>query len=125
MRFEPACNGTHADQFPNPLATPRRRIASFAHLTSVTPKLSEVVPLRMSDEPLYEYVVPLVGEAIATVGLVESEPLGGGVVAPPVLPPLVLDVVIVHEKVCDVLSTPSDARAVTLYVPAVVPVPEI
>ena len=125
MRFEPACSGTHAVQFPNPLATPRWRIASFSHRTCVTPKASYVVPLSVSDEPLYEYVVLVVGEAIVTVGLVVSVPLGGGVVVPPVLPLLVLDVVIVHEKVCDVLNTPSDARAVTLYVPAVVPVPEI
>ena len=33
MLFEPACRGTDAVQFVNPLATPLRRIVSFCHLT--------------------------------------------------------------------------------------------
>ena len=235
MLFEPACRGTDAVQFVNPLATPTRRIVSFCHLTCVTATLSDAVPLSESDEAFVEYVDPLVGEVIVTVGLVESGPLvdgGGVVVVPPpvddvvlervtsslsvlglpapsyavisigfdparrgmlaivqlvvplatpltplgeishttrvmaddalplrvmldcevekdvsvvgaqidtvevaqlvgvvVVPPVLLlvdDVVIVHVKVCGVLlNTPSDARAVTVYVPAVVPVPEI
>jgi hypothetical protein len=72
MRFEPACRGTDVVQFVNPLATPLRRIVSFCHLTCVTATLSADVPLSVSDEPLNEYVDALVGEAIVTVGLVES-----------------------------------------------------
>jgi hypothetical protein len=72
MRFEPTCSGTDAVQFVNPLATPLRRIASFCHLTCVTATLSDAVPLSVSDELFIEYVDALVGEAIVTVGRVES-----------------------------------------------------
>src|SRR6185503_2593516 len=120
MVFEPTCSGTDVVQFVNPFATPLRFIWSFSHLTCVTPTLSDVVPLSASDEALIAYVEALVGEEIVTVGRVVSvPPVGGGVVPPPV------DVVMFHVNVSDVLNTPSEARAVTAYVPAVVPVPEI
>ena len=88
----------------------------------MTPKASYVVPLSTRDEPFIEYEVLVVGAPMVTVGRVLSVPDGGGVVLPL---PLVEDVVIVHVKDCDVLKTPSEARAVTEYVPAVVPVPEM
>jgi len=60
--------------------------------------------------------VLVVGVEIVAVGPVVSLP-------PPPPPPV--DAVIVHVKVREALSTPSDACAVTEYVPAVVPVPEM
>ena len=113
MVFEPTRRGTDAVQFVNPLATPLRVDEPTSHLTCVTPTLSDVVPASVIDGPLYENEFAVVGEVIVTVGLMVSGPLDGdvGVVVPPLL---VDDVVIAHEKVCDALNTPSDARAVTV-----------
>lgn len=101
MTFEPTRRGTDALQFVNPLATPLRVDAPTSHLTCVTPTLSDAVPLRVIDEAFIEYVDALVGEAIVTVGPMESGPLvdGGGVV---VVPPLPEDVVL--ERVTSSLS---------------------
>jgi len=92
------------------------RIASFCHLTCVTATLSDAVPLSVSDEAFIEYVDALVGEAIVTVGLVESAPL---VV---VVPPLSVDDVVL-ERVTLSLSTfglpaPSYAVISIRFVPA-------
>jgi hypothetical protein len=62
-----------------------------------------------------------VGGGVVGGGVVGGGVVGGGVVVPP--PPAAL---IVHVNVCAaLLNAPSDVRAVTEYVPAVVPVPEI
>jgi len=91
-----------------PLATPLPP-RSFAQVTCVTPTLSAVVPVRLIVEDVVEYVAAVVGVAIATVGRVVSPGA----------------VVIVHVNVCDAVRVPSEARAVTEYVPADVPAPEI
>jgi hypothetical protein len=67
-------------QFVVPLATPLPP-RSFDHRTCVTPTLSDAVPLNEVIDELVEYVVPLVGEPIVTVGRVVSG------VPPPVPPP--------------------------------------
>lgn len=69
-------------------------MASFSHLTCVTPKASDVVPLSAIDEAFIEKVEAEVGEEIVTVGGVVSVPVGGGVVVP-----LLVDVVMAHVNV--------------------------
>jgi hypothetical protein len=102
-----------------PLATPLTPLGEFSHTTRVM--TDDAVPVRVMLDCVVEKDVPVVGVQIDTVAV--GQPVG--VVVPPV-PLLVDDVVIVHVNVCDkLLNTPSDARAVTVYVPAVVPVPEI
>jgi len=104
-----------------PLATPLRPLGEFSHTTRVT--ADDAVPARVMLDCVVEKDVPAVGVQIDTVAVVQ--PVDGAVV-PPVPLLLVDDVVIVHVNVCAaLLNTPSDARAVTVYVPAVVPVPEI
>ena len=71
--------------------------------------MSPALPVRLIVEDVVEYVVAVVGVAIETVGRVVSPGA----------------VVIAHVNACDVVSVPSKARAVTEYVPAVVPVPEM
>jgi hypothetical protein len=56
-----------------------------------------------------EYVVPVVGVLIVAVGRVVSPPVA----------------LMTQVNVCDAVNTPSNARAVTEYEPAVVPAPEI
>jgi len=103
-----------------PLATPLTPLGEISHTTRVM--AGDALPVRVMLDCEVEKDVPVVGAQIDTVVVAQ---LVGVVVVPPVLL-LVDDVVIVHVKVCDVLlKTPSDARAVTVYVPAVVPVPEI
>jgi hypothetical protein len=102
-------------QFVVPLAEPLTPVATFSQTTRVI--ADDAVPVNVTLESVVEKDVPVVGVQIDTD--VVAQPEGA------VVPPLVDEVVIVHEKVCDVLKTPSDARAVTLYVPAVVPVPEM
>jgi|SRR6188474_840190 hypothetical protein len=103
-----------------PLATPLTPLGEISHTTRVM--ADDALPLRVMLDCEVEKDVSVVGAQIDTV---EVAQLVGVVVVPPVLL-LVDDVVIVHVKVCGVLlNTPSDARAVTVYVPAVVPVPEI
>ena len=112
-----------------PLATPLAPLGEFSHTTRVM--AGDAEPVRVMLDCVVEKDVAVVGAQIDTV--VVGQPAGGvvvppvgGVVVPPVPLPLVDDVVIVHVNVCDeLLNTPSDARAVTVYVPAVVPVPEI
>jgi hypothetical protein len=105
MTFVPVASGIPATlQFVVPVATPLPP-RSLDHVTCVTPTLSDAEPLKSIDE---DVVVLVVGDAIDTVGRVVSPP------------PVVID----QLKVCEVVRTPSDARAVTEYVPAVVPVPE-
>jgi|SRR6185436_313771 len=103
-----------------PLATPLTPLGEFSHTTRVI--AGDALPVRVMLDCVVEKDVAVVGVQIDTVEV--GQP-AGGVVVPPV-PPLVDDVVIVHVNVCcELLNTPSDARAVTVYVPAVVPVPEI
>ena len=103
-----------------PLATPLTPLGEISHTTRVM--AGDALPVRLMLDCVVEKDVSVVGAQIDTVVVAQ---LVGVVVVPPVLL-LVDDVVIVHVKVCDVLlKTPSDARAVTVYVPAVVPVPEI
>jgi hypothetical protein len=107
-----------------PLATPLRPLGEFSHTTRVM--ADDAVPARVMLDCVVEKDVPDVGVQIDTVAVVQPvAPVDGAVVSPvPLL--LVDDVVIVHVNVCaELLNTPSDARAVTVYVPAVVPVPEI
>jgi hypothetical protein len=89
----------------------------------------DALPVRVMLDCVVEKDVSVVGEQIATVKvgqLVGAVGVVGVVVVPPVPLLLVDDVVIVHVNVCDaLLNTPSDARAVTVYVPSVVPVPDI
>jgi hypothetical protein len=104
-----------------PLATPLTPLGEFSHTTRVM--TGDAVPVRVMLDCVVEKDVPVVGVQIDTVEV--GQPVGV-VVVPPVPLPLVDDVVIVHVNVCEeLLNTPSDARAVTVYVPAVVPVPEI
>jgi hypothetical protein len=103
-----------------PLATPLAPLGEISHTTRVM--AGDALPFRVMLDCEVEKDVSVVGAQIDTVAVAQ---LVGVVVVPPVLL-LVDDVVIVHVKVCGVLlNTPSDARAVTVYVPAVVPVPEI
>ena len=105
-----------------PLATPLTPLGEFSHTTRVM--ADDALPVRVMLDCVVEKDVSVVGVQIDTVAVVHVPPVDGAVVPPVLL--LVDDVVIVHVKVCDeLLNTPSDARAVTVYVPAVVPVPEI
>ena len=102
-----------------PLATPLTPLGEISHTTRVM--AGDALPVRVMLDCVVEKEVSVVGVQIDTVAVVHPV----GVVVPPVLL-LVDEVVIVHVKVCDaLLNTPSDARAVTVYVPAVVPVPEM
>src|SRR4030095_3931683 len=104
-----------------PLATPLTPLGEFSHTTRVM--AGDALPVRVMLDCVVEKDVSVVGVQIDTVTV--GQP-AGGVVVPPVPLPLVDDVVIVHVNVCnELLNTPSDARAVTVYVPAAVPVPEI
>jgi hypothetical protein len=97
MTFVPVASGIPAAlQLVVPVATPLPP-RSLDQATCVTLTLSHEVPLKSIDEDVVD--VPLVGAAIDTVGRVESLPLL---------------VVIVQVNACDVVSTPSDARTVTL-----------
>jgi hypothetical protein len=106
-----------------PLATPLTPLGEFSHTTRVM--ADDAVPVRVMLDCVVEKDVSVVGVQIDTVTV--GQPVGAvGAVVPPVPLLLVDDAVIVHVNVCDeLLNTPSDARAVTVYVPAVVPVPEI
>jgi hypothetical protein len=99
-----------------PLATPLAPFAAFSHTTRVIADDAE--PATVMLDCVVENDVSVVGLQIATVDVAQLV-----VPVPPVLP--VPDVLMVHVNACDVLNTPSDARAVTLNVPAVVPVPEM
>src|SRR5688572_11134630 len=116
MTFVPFCSGMPDTlQFDVPAAVPLKP-RSLVHLTCVTPTLSLAVPPRFIDEPLAVYDELLVGDVMVATGRVVS-PL------PPPPPPV--DDVMVHVNCCVAVSVPSFARAVTLYVPAVVPVPDM
>ncbi len=105
-----------------PLATPLTPLGEISHTTRVM--ADDALPVRVMLDCEVEKDVSVVGAQIDTVAVAQLVPPVDGAVVPPLL--LVDDVVIVHVKVCDeLLNTPSDARAVTVYVPAVVPVPEI
>ena len=124
ITFVPACRGMLAIvQLVVPLATPLTPLGEFSHTTRVM--AGDALPVRVMLDCVVEKDVPVVGVQIETVAV--GQPVGAvGVVVPPVPLLLVDDVVMVHVNVCDeLLNTPSDARAVTVYVPAVVPVPEI
>src|SRR5688572_618660 len=113
MTFVPFCSGMPDTlQFDVPAAVPLKP-RSLVHLTCVTPTLSLAVPPRFIDEPLAVYDELLVGDVMVATGRV---------VSPPPPPPVAL---IVHVNCCVAVSVPSFARAVTLYVPAVVPVPDM
>ena len=102
-----------------PLATPVTPFATFSHTTRVMP--DDAVPLRVRLDCVVEKDVSVVGAQMDTVAVVQL--VAVAVVLP--VPLLLVDDDTVHVKDCDVLSTPSEAPAVTEYVPAVVPVPEI
>ena len=105
--FDPYCSGTDVDQFVSPLATPLRFLLMFLHLTCVTPMLSDDVPPSAIELPIMVNVEALVGEEMVTVGRVPSEPVGGGVVPPP------LAAAMVHVKVWfGLVRTPSETRAI-------------
>jgi hypothetical protein len=111
MMFVPVNRGTPvALQFVVPLATPLPP-RSFAQVTRETATLSAAVPPNDIVEYVVAYVAPVVGVLMANVGRV---------VSPPVVVLLMTQV-----NVCEAVSTPSNARTVTLYVPAVVPAPEM
>lgn len=102
-----------------PLATPLAPFATFSHTTRVM--AGDALPVKVMLDCVVEKDASVVGEQIDTVTV--GQPVGAvGVVVPPLL---VDDVLIVHVNVCEALNTPSEARAVTVYVPALVPVPEM
>jgi hypothetical protein len=106
MTFAPVTSGIPAAlQLVVPVAVPLPP-RSLDHVTWVTPTLSAAEPLKRIVDAVM--VVPVVGVAIDTVGRVVS-PAGA---------------VMTHENVCEAVRTLSEARAVTVYVPAVVPAPE-
>jgi hypothetical protein len=125
IKFDPDTRGILAiDQLVVPLATPWAPFATFSHTTRVM--TDDALPVRVMLDCVVEKDVSVVGEQIATVEVGQLVGAVGVVVVPPVPLLLVDDVVIVHVNVCDaLLNTPSDARAVTVYDPALVPVPEI
>jgi hypothetical protein len=97
-------------QFVVPVAVPLPP-RSLTQLTELTPTLSAAVPPSAMLVVVDVYVVADVGVAIDTVGAVVSD---AGAAAT------------VHVKFCDgEVSTPSKTDAVTVYVPAVVGVPEM
>ena len=72
----PACIGMVTLQLVVPVATPLPP-ALFVHATCVTPTLSELVPLTVTDVARVEYVADDVGPLIDTLGNVVSA--GGAV----------------------------------------------
>jgi hypothetical protein len=97
MTLVPVASGIPAAlQLVVPVATPLPP-RSLDQATCVTLTLSHAEPLKSIEEDVVD--VLLVGAAIDTVGRVES---------------LLLLVVIVQVNACDAVSTPSDARTVTL-----------
>jgi hypothetical protein len=94
MIFAPFTSGIPAAlQLVVPVATPLPP-RSLDHVTCVTPMLSVADPLKRTVD---DVVVPVVGVAIVTVGRVVSA----------------AGAVMTHVNICEAVSTPSDARAVT------------
>ena len=93
------------------------RASNAVTVMTFVPFCSGMPDALQFDEPLAVYDELLVGDVmVATVRVVS--PL------PPVPPPPVEEFM-VQVNCCEAVSVPSLARAVTLYVPALVPVPEI
>ena len=85
------------------------------------PALAAAVPLMLIEEADVAYVAAAVGAEMEMIVAVLPPP------PPPPPPPPSPDAAppMTQVNACDAVNTPSNARTVTLYEPAVVPAPEM